>query len=71
VTEDERGPWWANHPEPIEIRRGALEEFDRDLDQHQPGPQTRPIARYEHAVRPGARGARSARWSKCQSAPRC
>jgi hypothetical protein len=31
VVEDDRGPWWANDPELIEIRRRTLEEFDREL----------------------------------------
>jgi hypothetical protein len=43
VVEDDRGPWWANDPELIEIRRRTVEEFDRELDQREPGPNTRPI----------------------------
>jgi hypothetical protein len=43
VVEDDRGPWWANDPELIEIRRRTVEEFDRKLDHRQRGPQTRPI----------------------------
>jgi hypothetical protein len=38
VVEDDRGPWWANDPELIEIRRRTVEEFDRELDQREPGP---------------------------------
>jgi hypothetical protein len=42
VVEDDRGPWWANDPELIEIRRRTLEEFDRELDHREPGPAHAP-----------------------------
>jgi hypothetical protein len=33
VVEDDRGPWWVNDPELIEMRRRrrTVEEFDREL----------------------------------------
>jgi hypothetical protein len=37
VVEDDREPSWANNPELIEIRRRTLDEFDRELDQREPG----------------------------------
>jgi hypothetical protein len=43
VVEDDREPWWANHPELIEMRRRTVEEFDRELDQRQPGPRPHPV----------------------------
>jgi hypothetical protein len=38
VVEDDREPWWAYHPQLIEIRRRTLEECDRELDQREPVP---------------------------------
>jgi hypothetical protein len=71
VLEDDRGPWWANHPELIEMRRRTVAEFDRELDQRQPGPAR---TRYEHAVRGGAaalvgRDRRRTQGAKAAAAP--
>ena len=38
MVEDDGVPWSANDAELIEIRRRRLEEFDRELDQREPGP---------------------------------
>jgi hypothetical protein len=37
VVADDHEPWWANDPELIEIHRRTVEEFDRELDQREPG----------------------------------
>jgi DNA-directed RNA polymerase specialized sigma24 family protein len=42
-VDDDRTPWWADDPELMEIRRRTAEEFERELEQHQPGPVARDV----------------------------
>ena len=40
--EDDRKPWWADDPELMEIRRRTREEFERELEQREPGVPSAP-----------------------------